>query len=225
MTTAVSATAARSASTSRLRRASEVVLVAGTVLAVLAAFGPTWVTRAGVGVAVAAAVVGCVCAWRELFNTERRHARATLESSQRHGTQLREERRRNAEVVDTLTDRVRETAAVVDVHRVTIAGLRNDIDTLEGDRATLRTAVADRDRSLGSLRTTVQKQERHISHLESQLAELERRPDDAAEVHHMPRRHQMPGGSEHEDSAVLDLRTLETLRAILPNYEEDRRFG
>lgn len=224
MTTTVSATAARSAPTSRLRRASEVVLVAGTVLAVLAAFGPTWVTRVGVGVAVAAAVIACVCAWRELFNTERRHARATLESSQRHGTQLREERRRNAEVIDTLTDRVRETAAVVDVHRVTIAGLRTDIDTLEGDRATLRTAVADRDRSLCSLRTTVQKQERHISHLESQLADLER-PDDAAEVHHMPRRHQMPGGSEHEDSAVLDLRTLETLRAILPNYEEDRRFG
>ncbi len=224
MTTTVSATAARSAPTSRLRRASEVVLVAGTVLAVLAAFGPTWVTRVGVGVAVAAAVVACVCAWRELFNTERRHARATLESSQRHGAQLREERRHNAEVVDTLTDRVRETGAVVDVHRVTIAGLRNDIDTLEGDRATLRTAVADRDRSLCSLRTTVQKQERHISHLESQLADLER-PDDAAEVHHMPRRHQMPGGSEHEDSAVLDLRTLETLRAILPNYEEDRRFG
>ena len=73
--TSVRASASRSAPTSGLRRASEIVLVAGTVIAVAAAFGPLWATRVGVAVAVAAAVVACVCAWRELFNAERRHAR------------------------------------------------------------------------------------------------------------------------------------------------------
>ena len=198
----------------------------GTVVAVAAAFGPLWATRVGVAVAVAAAVVACVCAWRELFNAERRHARTLLQTTQRHGTQLREERQRNAEVVDTLTERVRETVAVVDGQQVTIAGLRHEVFSLEGDRTTLRTAVADRDRTIGALRTTVQKQEVQIVGLETRVHELEAELDeDGAEVHQIPRRPQdeIDAVTEREDSLVLDLRTLETIRGVLPNYEADRR--
>lgn len=223
------ASASRSAPTSRLRRASEVVLAGGSVVAVLAAFGPVWATRLGVVVAVAAAVVACVCAWRELFHAERRHARSLLQASQRHGVQLRDERRRNAEVVDTLTERVREAVAVVDGQRVTIAALRHEVFSLEGDRTSLRTALADRERTISSLRSTVQKQEVQISGLETRLHGLEHVPDgDAAEVHHLPHRRSaadLATIADHHDSAVLDLRTLETVRGILPNYEEDRRFA
>ena len=219
----------RSAPTSRLRRASEVVLVGGTVVAVLAAFGPAWATRVGVAVAVTAAVVACVCAWRELFHAERRHARTLLQTSQRHGLQLRDERRRNAEVVDTLTERVRQTVGVVDGQRVTIASLRHEVFSLEGDRTSLRTAVADRDRTISSLRSTVQKQEVRITGLESRLQELEHDQDGGtAQVHQMPHplnEAELAAIAENEDSAVLDLRTLETVRGILPNYEEDRRFA
>nr|WP_294694972.1 hypothetical protein [uncultured Friedmanniella sp.] len=221
--------ASRSAPTSRLRRASEVVLVSGTLVAGVAAFGPSWSTRLGVVVAVVAAVVACVCAWRELFHAERRHARTLLQASRRHGAQLREERVRNAEVVDTLTERVRETVAVVDGQRVTIAGLRHEIFSLEGDRTSLRTAVADRDRTISSLRSTVQKQEVQIAGLENRLQELvDEQDEDAAEVHQLPHRlnaAELAAIADHEDSAVLDLRTLETVRGVLPNYEEDRRFA
>jgi chromosome segregation ATPase len=226
--TSARATASRTATTSGFRRASEVVLAAGTVLAVAAAFGPLWVTRVGVAIAVAAAVVSCVCAWRELFHAERRHARTLLQTSQRHGTQLSAERRHNAEVVDTLTGRVRETVALVDGQRITIAGLRDEIVTLEGDRTSLRTAVADRDRTITSLRSTVQKQEVRITGLETRVHELEQELDeDGAEVHQMPRRPQdeLDAVAEREDSLVLDLRTLETIRGSLPNYEADRRFA
>ncbi|SDR76793.1 hypothetical protein SAMN04488543_0388 [Friedmanniella luteola] len=226
--TSVRASASRSAPTSRLRRASEVVLVVGTVVAVAAAFGPAWATRVGVAVAVAAAVVACVCAWRELFNAERRHARTLLQTSQRHGAQLREERRRNAEVVDTLTDRVRETVAVVDGQRVTIAGLRHEVFALEGDRTSLRTAVADRDRTITSLRTAVQKQEVQITGLEARVAELVHELDeDGAQVHRLPAlaQDELDALTEREDSLVLDLRTLETIRGVLPNYEADRRLA
>ena len=226
--TSVRASASRSAPTAGLRRASEVVLVAGTVIAVAAAFGPLWATRVGVAVAVAAAVVACVCAWRELFNAERRHARTLLQTTQRHGAQLSEERRHNAEVVDTLTDRVRETVAVVDGQRVTIAGLRHEVFSLEGDRTSLRTAVADRDRTITSLRTTVQKQEVRIVGLETRVSELEAELDeDGAQVHQIPQRPQdeLDALTEREDSLVLDLRTLETIRGVLPNYEADRRFA
>ncbi|GAA1426575.1 hypothetical protein GCM10009616_01510 [Microlunatus lacustris] len=224
--TSVRASASRSATTPGLRRASEVVLVTGTVIAVAAAFGPVWATRVGVGVAVVAAVVACVCAWRELFNAERRHARTLLQTSQRHGAQLREERRHNAEVVDTLTDRVRATVAVVDGQQVTIAALRHEVFSLEGDRTSLRTAVADRDRTITSLRTTVQKQEVQITGLETRVLELEHELDeDGAQVHQLPRRPQdeLDAATEREDSLVLDLHTLETIRGVLPNYEVGRR--
>jgi predicted RNase H-like nuclease (RuvC/YqgF family) len=226
--TSARASASRSAATSRLRRASEVVLVAGTVIAVAAAFGPHWATRVGVAVAVAAAVVGSVCAWRELFHVERRHAHTLLQTTQRHGDQLREERRHNAEVVDTLTERVLETVAVVDGQRVTIAGLRHEVFSLEGDRTSLRTAVADRDRTITSLRTTVQKQEVQIEGLETRVAELEQELDeDGAQVHRLPAlpQDELDALTEREDSLVLDLRTLETIRGVLPNYEADRRFA
>jgi hypothetical protein len=241
-----SATTRRQAPTSRLRRASEVVLVTGTLLAVLSVFGPAWATRAGIAVAVTSAVVACVCAWREVFSAERRHARSMLAASQRHGAQLRDERRRNAEVVETLTDRVHAAGRTIEGQQVTIAALRHEVFGLEGDRTSLRGALRDRDRTISSLRTTVQKQEVELGTLRTDLGSLREDlaslqedlasfsdgafsegvpADDSAEVHHLPRRHraELEAVAVGDGSDVLDLRMLETVRGVLPNYEEDRR--
>jgi septal ring factor EnvC (AmiA/AmiB activator) len=241
-----SSTTRRQAPTSRLRRASEVVLVTGTLLAVLSVFGPGWATRAGIAVAVTSAVVACVCAWREVFSAERRHARSMLAASQRHGAQLRDERRRNAEVVETLTHRVQAAGRTIDGQQVTIAALRHEVFGLEGDRTSLRGALQDRDRTISSLRTTVQKQEVELGSLRTDLGSLRENlaslqedlaffadgafaqvapSDDGAEVHHLPRRHraELEAVAAGDGPDVLDLRMLETARAVLPNYEEDRR--
>jgi hypothetical protein len=236
-----SSTTRRQAPTSRLRRASEVVLVTGTLLAVLSVFGPDWATRAGIAVAVTSAVVACVCAWREVFSAERRHARSMLVASQRHGAQLRDERRRNAEVVETLTDRVQAAGRTIEGQQVTIAALRHEVFGLEGDRTSLRGALRDRDRTISSLRTTVQKQEVELGSLRTDLGSLREDlaslqedlalfqedtfPEDRAEVHHLPRRYraELEGVAAGGGSDVLDLRMLETVRGVLPNYEEDRR--
>ena len=201
----------------------------GTTLAVLSVSGPGWATRVGVAVAVTAAVVACFCAWRELFHAERRHASSMLEVLKRHGRQLRDERLRNGEVVAALSGRIEAAGRTIDGQSVTIAGLRHSVMTLEGDRIALRQTVGDRDRTIASLRTTVQKQDVELVSLRTDLAslrtELETVADDA-EVHHLPRRGiraELDAVAEGEDSAVLDLRTLETLRSVLPNYEGDRR--
>ncbi len=220
--------ASRTADTPRLRRTAQVVLVVGSVTASAAAFGPVWATRVGVAVAVAAAVVACVCAWRELFHAERRHARTLAQTSQRHGAQLRDERRRNAEVVDTLTERVRVTVGTVEGQRVTLVRLRQEVATLEGERSALRTTVADRDRTITSLRTSVHKLEARIAALVARIAELEHElHEGGAELHQLPHRPQDDHDvlTEREDSLVLDFRTLETVRGVLPNYEADRRFA
>jgi hypothetical protein len=233
------ATTRRQAPPSRWRRASEVVLVTGTVLAVLSVFGPRWATWAGIGVAVASAVVACVCAWRELFHAERRHARSLLQATQRHGRQLHEERRRNAGVVNTLTERVQTARRTIDGQQVTIAALRHEVFGLEGDRTFLQGALRDRDRTIASLRTTVQKQDVELGSLRADVGSLREDlaayQEDAsgndglregrAEVHHLPRRvhAELEAVADGVGSEVLDLRTLETVRGILPNYEEDRR--
>lgn len=211
--------AVRSARPSRLRRASEAVLVAGTVLAVAAAFGPS-AARAGVGIAVAAAVLACVFAWRELFDAERTHARTMLTASQRHGSQLREERQHNASVVETLTGRVREATRVVDGQVVTITALRHEVFALEGDRTTLRGQLQQRDKVISWLRSTVRSQDAELTSLRTRL-QVEGDERAAAEVHRLPRRVRAEFAAV-EQSDVTD---LPTFASVLPNYEEDRRLA
>lgn len=212
--------AVRSARPARLRRASEAVLVAGSVLAVAAAFGPAWAARAGVGIAVVAAVLACVFAWRELFTAERSHAASVLTASQRHGAQLRTEREHNASVVATLSGRVREATGVVEGQRVTIAGLRHQVFALEGDRTTLRGQLAQRDKVISWLRSTVRSQDAQIAVLRTQL-QVEEDERAAAEVHRLPRRVRAEFAAVEES----DVTELPTFAAVLPNYEVDRRLG
>ena len=106
---------------------------AGTVLAVIAAFGPGWSVRLGVAVAVAAAVMACAFAWRELRTARRGHAKAMLAALQDHGRQLTEERTRNAAVVDTLSGRIADARAVIEKLRVMVAELKMQVSGLRGD--------------------------------------------------------------------------------------------
>jgi hypothetical protein len=218
----------RSAKPSRLRRLSRIVLVSGTLLALAAAFGPTWLVRFGVGVAVVAAVLACVFAWRELFSAERRHASEQLSASRAHGATLREERSRNGAVVDTLSRRINEVSAVVEGQEHVIGTLRAEIVTVTTDRDRLRRDVAQRDMVITSLRHTVRSQEAEL------IALLD---DSGADVHHLPRRvlaehesswPELPEAAElwHDGShpAVVDLKMVETAM-VLPNYEMDRQVG
>lgn len=219
--------AARREGTSTLRRATQVVLVLGTVLALLSAVGPLWLVRVGVVVAVVAGVLACALAWRELFWARRQHARAMLAASREHGAALHEERNRNADVVDTLTERVRSAGMVVAGQRSTIAGLHSTVAGLRGEvsaltdaRDALVGAVAARDGVIGLLRSTMQQQE-------AALIAPGERPEEApgsASVHHMPRRVRTDRDAEPVDTDVVDLKTLETAM-VLPNYEGDRRVG
>ena len=210
------------------RRASEIILVVGTVVAVVAAFGPSWSARTGVAVAVFAAVVACVFAWRELFDARRAHAKAMLKASQEHGRALTEERTRNAAVVETLRRRFADAALVIERQRVTIAELRIKISGLKGDRVYLQSEVDHRETVISSLRRTVRSREAELIAL---------REEETAAVHQMPRRvlaehesewDQAPAAedlwSDGSHPTVVDLVAID-LAMVLPNYEEDRRLA
>src|SRR5690606_15087770 len=80
--------ARRRAAASVLVTTSKVVLVLGIVVAVAAAFGPVWLIRAGIAAMIVAAVVACVCAWRELSLARQEHSAAMLAAAKNHGKAL-----------------------------------------------------------------------------------------------------------------------------------------
>lgn len=145
----------RPATTSPLRRLSRTVLIIGTVLAATATFGPVWVVRLGLLVAVVAAIMACTVAWREVAENRRDHAEAMLAASRAHGSALSEERRRNASVVDTLAGRADEAAAENRRHQVTIGGLRGSVGTLQGEVGSLKNTIVRLNRDAGRLHGTV----------------------------------------------------------------------
>ncbi|HEY0240790.1 MAG TPA: hypothetical protein VGC37_19335 [Friedmanniella sp.] len=212
---------ARREPVARAHRATQAVLVVGSVLALAAAFGPVWLVRAGVGVAVVTCVVTCTLAWRELAEARRRHAHRLLVSDRRHGDALRSERTRNAGVVDALSERLSSTGMVVVGQRSTIAKLHGELGVLTTERDGLQEQVAQRDSLIGLFRTSLREQEAALLAVRAQQGELadqiSRQAD--AEIHALPRRSRSTDGRP-----VLDPEMAE-LAMVLPNYETTRRFA
>lgn len=215
----------RKATTSPLRRASQCILAAGSVLAVAAAFGPIWVIRAGVALAVIAGVVACLYAWKEFAQARAEQSKKLLEVSQAQTLALTKERTHNASVIDTLVDRAKVVSAELDQHRTAIATLRSELSSLHGDNAFLKGEITSREATIAALRETVRAREAELSALQ---ADPDAESGDA-EVHQYPRRvlsdqvsewDALPSTDElwtdGDHPTVIDLRTLDF---GLPNYE------
>jgi hypothetical protein len=221
------ATASRGLKASPLQRVSEIVLITGTVAAAAVAAGPLWLVRLGVATAIMTALVACAFAWRELNSARHTHADAMLKASREHGAALREERSRNAAVVDALGLRVRDAGKVIERQRLRIAEQRLEIDSLKDDRSYLRGEIEHREKVIFELREAVREREPELDTLRAESeAEAE------AEVHHMPRR--VFAGQEEfvwqelspEDEIGESRQSLVDLKIIsmaLPNYEDDRQ--
>ena len=217
------ATASRGLKASPFQRISEIVLIAGTVGAAVAASGTLWVARLGVAIAIVAALVACAFAWRELNTSRRTQAQAMLKASREHGEALSEERSRNAAVVETLSGRITDARKVIEKQRVIIARERQQIGTLKDDRAYLMGEVDYRGKVISSLRQTLRERD-------AELIALRDEPD--AQVHHMPRRvvagHDFVWQELAEDEIASEPSTamvddIKVIDMTLPSYEADRQ--
>jgi hypothetical protein len=217
------AIASRGLKASPLQRISEIVLITGTVAAAATAAGPPWLVRLGVATAILTALVACAFAWRELNSARHAHADAMLKASREHGAALREERYRNAAVVDALGLRIRDAGKVIERQRTRIAEQRVEIAGLRDDRVYLRGEVEHRDKVIFELREAVREREPELETLHA---------ESDAEVHHMPRR--VLAGQEEfvwqelapEDEISESRQAFVDLKIIsmaLPNYEDDRQ--
>lgn len=209
-----------------------IVVVVGTVLSVAAAFGPVWLVRIGLVVAIAAAIIATVLAWREVRADRHRHAAALLATNRAHGAALRMERAQNSAVLQVVTERNVAATAEITRQQTVIAQLRGEVSSLKGDRAALTAEVARRQELIASLEETVRVREAQLQALNE---------GEEAEVHTMPRRGRVDGvlpaqaGAEAEEMwtdgthpTVVDLAVIDSYligEPVLPNYEEDRRLA
>ena len=94
MVNVTSQQADRRTNMSRMRRAAIYSLGAGGVLGIAAAFGPIWVVRAGIALALIAGVLASRFAWRETREQRIQHGQESLQQVRAHGRQLSAERQR-----------------------------------------------------------------------------------------------------------------------------------
>jgi small-conductance mechanosensitive channel len=218
-----SPSARRHARTPRLLRASQLVLVAGAVISAAAAFGPSWLVRIGIGLAIAAGVIALVLAFRHLRSVRREQSAKVLKITKDHGKHLTAERQRNAEVVQVLTERATAAGDKVRQQQVRIGELNTKVTQLTGDNATLRSEVKSREVTIAGLRETVKSRDTEIQLLRADL-DLEALADAGGEVQGLPRRVQGHGdddaAEDGEDSLVIDMRAVES---VMPNFEVDQR--
>jgi hypothetical protein len=210
----------RRAATSPLRRAATIVLIIGTAISLLSAFGPTWANRIGVAVALSSAILACTLAWRELAQARHEHARQLLTIDRQHGRQLADERRRNADVVSVLTSRISDRAVVIEAQKLTIAQLKAQLYSARKDNVSLSAELGQRNAAIDSLQVALRNREAEL------LALLADGND--AEVHALPRRAQadhcpMASNPDGTRAGVVDLATAEA--KVLPNFEGTRRLA
>lgn len=211
------------------QRISTAVLVVGTVLSLGSLFGPDWMLRVGVVVALASAVASCALAWRELYLTKRKHAQDLLTVGRRHTADLRAERQHNAEVLDTVSERAKRWRHEVDRQQLQIAGLRVEVSALSSDLGTVRRQLVHANKTITGLREAVRDRDVELSLMRStpRTAAMGAATEVAAEVHALPRRVR----SERVDDTAPA--TAETHLALsqhpaepaLPNFEADRRLA
>ena len=211
----------------RLLRASQIVLITGAVLCAAAAVGPDWLVRVGIGLAIITGILAVVLAFRQIRTLRREHAARVLKMTKEQGSAMSTERRRNAEVVEVLTQRANSATEQAKHQRVRIGELNAKVSELTGDNAYLRSELKSRDVTISGLRETVRSRDTEIRMLRADL-DLEAVPDTIGDVHGLPRhlRDQAAenrGEPELWDDAdhptVVDMRAIET---AMPNLEVEQ---
>jgi hypothetical protein len=226
-----------------LRRLSRNVLVVGTVLAVTAAVGPLWMARVGLVVAVAAAVFAVTTAWREVAEIRQSSAADLLRVTRAHSAALREERRHNTAVLDTLTARMvraaSEAAQLRSSHaalEITVEKLKITVEKLTGSlssaRAELQRLRKEHEATshelrrgqelIGVLRETVRSREAELEALSGprHIRSIPRR----VLAEHENTDHKRP---DHDNAGPQPAKVTELVSepVVLPNYEGDRKLA
>ncbi|MFC6357836.1 hypothetical protein [Luteococcus peritonei] len=162
---------------SRFRSPAFMVLVAGTVVALACAFGPTWMVRAGLAVALLTAFASLALTWREMDRMVARHMEE-LAAARALTKQARDEARSAARSHHA------ESMAMIARFNKRQAAYREQIAAAQAEMEQLRTNLAGVSLDAEAKQTRISALNNTIRQLENELAGLERGDD----VLNLPRR-------------------------------------
>lgn len=169
-----------------LRRAGIITLAAGAVLAIAAAFGPVWVVRAGIAIALVAGLIVLLLARKAVRRAQVEHRSEIRDTMHSHGRNLSVERQHNGEVLSVMksyNDRADSKLAALhgDIDR-----LRTEINALLGEQAGLQADVIERDLMISRLKRDLARAEAELTELRAAEA-AEAEESDSAQIVSMPR--------------------------------------
>lgn len=225
----------RAESPSHWRRRAQSVLGAGAVLAVAAAFGPTWAIRVGVGIAIVAGVLAAVFLWRQVRAERQRRVAEASAQAKSHGAVLSAERSQHISVLssmetynDAAAERVRDLGSVIDDLQAQLTAQHLELSGLRGNNAALKARIAKLEAELAARVAELRERE---AELEAREAELRTVKGADAELVTLPRRmgtsdwDTLPSAQDiwHEGDhpTVVDLQTLAL--GGEPTQQQERR--
>lgn len=212
----------RAESPSRWRRLAQLVLGAGAVLAVAAAFGPIWVIRVGIGIAIVAGVLAAILLWRQVRTERQRRAAEATAQAKSHGVVLSAERTQHISVLSSMetyneaaADRVRDLGEVINDLQAQLTTQQLELSGLRGNNAALKARIAKLEAELAARIAELRTREAEI---EAREAELRALIGEDAELVTLPRRmgtsdwDALPSAkdiwNEGDFPTVVDLQTL-----------------
>lgn len=167
-------------------------MVVGTVAAVAASFGPLWLVRVGVGVALAMAFGSVAFAWHELDVVRRAHS---VELHQVRAAMVAAATKHHAdsiEMIERFNGRTNQLSSMIAKLRGELASAQAELSTMRGNSVWLRSEIADRQATIDALTTEMDALTSQVSTLEAALTAKHDGPsddavDESAEIFSMPR--------------------------------------
>lgn len=195
----------RQADRSVERRITFAVLVVGSIASIALAFGPEWMVRIGVGVALVMAFVSVALSWREL---ERVHAAHRIELKALYSASMEQANRHHQESLamverfDARAEQLKET-----INRVTseLAAARSELSTMRGNGAWLRGEIAERQSRIFALESRISELETAREDARDNLIQLPRYGADVSQED-LPTAEELWSDGNHP--TVVDLRML-----------------
>ncbi|MDO5501246.1 MAG: hypothetical protein Q4F67_16370 [Propionibacteriaceae bacterium] len=185
------------------------ILAAGALLAIGAAFGPVWVIRAGILIAIIAGVLATVLVWRQVRAEQQRRSRDVVEQAHAHGAALHTERNQHLSVLTTMesynkgaADKVRTLGEQIDQLRGQLATQQQQLAQVRGDNVALTATIS-------KLRTELSAREAEVRALtddDAELLALPRRVATRSDWDALPKAEDIWADGDHP--TVVDLQTL-----------------
>lgn len=170
------------ASLSSERKASVIGLVAASVVALACAFGPIWVVRAGLLIAVAGAVFSVWFAFRELARMDVIHRTELKAERLARSAADRAHHAESMELISTFKSRYLAHATQVDDLRGDLAGVQQELSTLRGNLVSARAESVAKAQTISELQAALAEREAELTALQVRMAEAEALADESEVV-------------------------------------------